>query len=163
MKIKPGIRKTCHFLRSGCVFSAAFILFQNVACAEQSGKIRSYELGTSSSTGLILPNQMNEIGFASSENNIKGWLRESGDWYLEATIQHKSFLCGDYKVGVRFGRGNPSCVDVEWLTEIQYATHEKQCNNVTMNHSGYQTNKALVSHFNSITCAKIEIKCEGSC
>lgn len=131
--------------------------------AEEQGKIKMLQLEISRSSGFSLPNEMKKIVFSTSQNAVSGWLRENGDWYIEATIQHRSFLCADYQVGVQFGQGDTGCLNVNWISDVQYATHQKQCNNAVLVHSGYQSNSDLLSHFGSITCVKAVIKCEGSC
>lgn len=149
--------------RSVIALLAICIIQQNSALAEDTDKTKMYELETSKPSGLVLPNDMKKIVFSTRENAITGWLRENGDWYIEGTIQHRSFLCADYRLGVRFGHGNPACVNVDWFNDVQYATRQKQCNNAIYNHSGYESDSQLAEHFQSITCAKVIIKCNGAC
>ncbi|WP_455219030.1 hypothetical protein [Kaarinaea lacus] len=45
-------------------------------------------------------------------DNATAWLRQNGDFGIEAEIKHAWLLCGDYQVGIRFGIGSPACTNV---------------------------------------------------
>ena len=92
------------------------------------------------------------------------WLRSNGEWYVQTDVRHNRLRCATYQLGVRFGHGTPACVNVEWLTEPQYVTTEKQCNSATRPHAGGDQNPALAPEFERITCAERLIRCiDGAC
>lgn len=95
--------------------------------------------------------------------DFKGWLRYKGGWNLEGTVHHRGLRCGTYRAGLRFGAGNPGCENVQWLTEVFYATDQRQCNNASMWHSGGDINLDLRKDFGRITCAERIISCSGFC
>lgn len=140
-------------------------LVMSKAYAENNtrAEIKRYSAVASKPSGLILPDEMKKIQFKFSNSEISAWVRENGEWYIEGLISHNKFFCADYSLGIRFGEGSAGCIDVKWLTEEQYATHRKQCNNVNMFHSGYETNPKIVPLFGKITCAQAIVKCEGAC
>ncbi len=96
-------------------------------------------------------------------DEFKGWLRNDGEWFVEGDVRHLGLLCADYEMGLRFGAGSPGCANVEWLSEVRYATRRKQCNGATVKHSGSDTEPALSAQFAKITCAERVIRCTGNC
>ena len=96
-------------------------------------------------------------------DNATAWLRQNGDFGIEAEIKHAWLLCGDYQVGIRFGIGSPACTNVSWVTDPHYVTNRKQCNNAWMVHSGAGTEVDIAGDFAQITCAQMLIKCTGKC
>lgn len=96
-------------------------------------------------------------------DGASAWLRQDGNFQLEAEIKHGSLLCGTYEVGLRFGTGSPACTNVSWLGKPHYVTKRKQCNNAWMVHSGSGTEREAASDFSQITCAQLLIKCTGKC
>lgn len=96
-------------------------------------------------------------------DEFKGWLRKDGEWFVEGDVRHFGLLCADYEMGLRFGAGSPGCANVEWLSEVRYATRRKQCNGATVRHSGSDTEPALADQFAKITCAERVIRCTGNC
>ena len=93
----------------------------------------------------------------------KAWLREKGSWHIEGPVAHQGLLCATRELGVRFGVGNPGCTDVRWLSEVDYGTQQKQCNNATAMHSGGGFLPALEPDYLRITCAERVSKCSGNC
>ena len=96
-------------------------------------------------------------------DNATAWLRQNGDFAIEAEIRHGWLLCGDYQVGIRFGIGSPACTNVSWVTDPHYVSKRKQCNNAWMVHSGSATEVGINADFPQITCAQMLIKCTGKC
>ncbi len=94
---------------------------------------------------------------------FKATLNNKGQWKIEGWIQHNGLFCGDYELGLKFGVGNPGCINVKWLSEAKYATHQKQCNNTRMHHSGWESSPEIIKHLNEITCAQSLLKCTGRC
>lgn len=97
-------------------------------------------------------------------DGAKAWLRDNGDFGVDAEIKHQWLLCGTYEVGIRFGIGSPaSCANVSWVTEAQYISRRKQCNNAWMAHAGNGNSIDAATDFPRITCAQLLIKCTGKC
>jgi hypothetical protein len=94
---------------------------------------------------------------------IKAWLREKGSWHIEGPVPHQGLLCATRELGVRFGIGKPGCTNVQWISEVDYGTLQKQCNNATAMHNGGGSQQALEPDFTRITCAERVIKCGGNC
>ena len=141
------------------------VLMSNVFADGDNKKIvvKRFSATVSKPSGLILPDEMKKLQFKFSNAELSAWVRQNGEWYIEGSISHNNFFCADYSLGIRVGEGHPGCIDVKWLTEDQYATRKKQCNNVNMNHSGYQSNSEIAGIFGKITCAQAVVKCEGAC
>lgn len=91
------------------------------------------------------------------------WLRNKGGWYVEGWVNHAGLRCATYRVGVRFGAGQPGCSDVTWLTDVFYVTERTQCNNASQQHVGGDINFSLGKDFARVTCAERVIHCRGSC
>ena len=91
------------------------------------------------------------------------WLRQNGDFGVDAEIKHQWLLCGTYEVGIRFGIGSPACTNVSWVTDPRYVSRRKQCNNAWMVHTGNGNDAEIPGDFPQITCAQLLIKCTGKC
>lgn len=97
-------------------------------------------------------------------DDASAWLRSNGDWYIDGEVIHTRLRCATYQLGMRFGHGNPACVNVEWLTEPRFVTSKKQCNSAVVPHEGGENDPALASEFERITCAERLIRCsDGAC
>ena len=95
--------------------------------------------------------------------DIDAWLLEDGTWQIQGMVQHRGALCAEYRLGMQFGRGNPGCANVEWLTQEQYGTYVVQCNNALVRHVGGGTDPAAAQSFAHITCGQRLIHCSGNC
>jgi hypothetical protein len=91
------------------------------------------------------------------------WVRNGGEWRVEAQVSHPFLLCGTYRVGVHFGIRNPGCTNVQWLTDLDYVTGEIHCNQATRLHVGGDTTEGLRQRFAEISCTERTIKCTGRC
>lgn len=94
---------------------------------------------------------------------VKAWLREKGSWHIEGPVPHQGMFCATRELGVRFGIGNPGCTNVQWISEVDYGTTQKQCNNATALHNGGGSLPILEPDFTRITCAERVIRCSGHC
>jgi len=90
-------------------------------------------------------------------------LRTDGTWRVEAVISHGGLRCGNYRLGVRFGKGKPDCLDVTWLSEPVFAATLKHCNNAERPHQGDGQDALLGDAFDEISCAERLIRCTGLC
>jgi hypothetical protein len=95
--------------------------------------------------------------------DIDAWLLEDGTWHIEGTVQHRSALCAEYRLGMRFGQGSPGCANVEWLTGESYVTYEVQCNNALVRHLGGGSDPVAAQNFAKISCGQRLIYCSGNC
>ncbi|MGD8641096.1 MAG: hypothetical protein PVG89_10740 [Gammaproteobacteria bacterium] len=96
-------------------------------------------------------------------DGANAWLRENGDFGVDAEVKHRWLLCGTYEVGIRFGIGAPACANVSWIGETHYVSRRKQCNNAWMAHAGNGNDIDAANAFPEITCAQLLIKCTGKC
>lgn len=96
-------------------------------------------------------------------NEMKGELNEKGKFKAEGWVAHKRLRCATYQLGVRFGKGELACVNVEWLTDVEFITEMKQCNQSKMHHVGHGENPVIKEIYNEISCAELQIKCTGVC
>jgi hypothetical protein len=94
---------------------------------------------------------------------MRAWLNEDGDWQIHGQVNHSALRCAHYEVGLRFGEGHPGCTDVNWLTEVQYVTRQRQCNSATALHEGGEYKNPIRADFNRVTCAERVIRCRGKC
>lgn len=151
------------------VFLVSAVLLVSVSSASMAETakkkitVKRYSAVVSKQSGLKLPGEMKKLNFKFSNSEISAWVRDNGEWHIQGLVSHKNFFCADYSLGIRLGQGHPGCIDVKWLTEDQYATKKKQCNNVSMNHDGYQSNPEIAKIFSQITCAQGLVRCVGSC
>lgn len=108
---------------------------------------------------VVLKPQQLVFNFGSG----KAALEPKGEWTIEASVAHRGLLCAEYSVGIRFGIGRPGCSNVAWLTDVTYATAQRQCNNATLYHSGGDVQPELAGSFAQISCAERVIRCTGLC
>jgi hypothetical protein len=95
---------------------------------------------------------------------MRAWLNENGDWQIYGQIEHTPLICAVYEVGMRFGEGKGGgCTDVNWLSEVQYVTRERQCNGATARHEGGEYQHYISKDFDRVTCAERVIRCQGKC
>jgi hypothetical protein len=99
----------------------------------------------------------------TKDGEFKAWLRHKGGWEMDGWVQHAGLLCATYRVGVRFGAGKPGCTDVQWLSDVVYATEQRQCNSSSMRHIGGDVSASLGKDFARVTCAERVINCRGNC
>ena len=95
--------------------------------------------------------------------DFKGWLTRDGLWHIEGPVHHRGLLCGTYEVGMRFGIGKPDCTNVEWISEVRYATSRPQCNDAELAHTGTEIDESLMGQFEAISCGERVIRCSGNC
>ncbi|MEO8331442.1 MAG: hypothetical protein ABI479_03350 [Gallionella sp.] len=88
--------------------------------------------------------------------DFTGWLKRDGTRHIEGTARHHGMMCSDYEVGMRFGIGKPDCTDVQWISEMRYATSQSQYNDAEIDES-------LTGLFEDITCGERVIRCSGNC
>lgn len=96
-----------------------------------------------------------------SEGNA--WLKQTGQWHAESWIKHTHFRCAHYRLGIQFGKGEPACLNVKWYGDPVYISRKRQCNNVSVHHTGSSEQRSLVDAFSEVTCARQVIKCSGVC
>lgn len=112
---------------------------------------------------LVLPNDPKQLDFLfDKSSDMKAWVRENGDLFIEGFIRHNHFRCGTYQLGIQFGKGD-GCANVQWYSDPVYVSHKRQCNQAVLHHNGYQNDPNVVAKFDEITCAQLFIKCEGVC
>jgi hypothetical protein len=106
---------------------------------------------------------INRKDFDFGRNIGKAWLAERGELKIETWIEHRGLLCATYEVGIRFGRGEPACTDVDWLAPIHWLTSRRQCNSAIVQHTGVDTDEHMVAVFDQVTCAERVVRCTGNC
>jgi hypothetical protein len=145
---------------TGCVLLASLLAGQQSGHAADEYTRRA-SAPTQPSLGDMATGKRDRLEFGSTD--FKGWVRKDGEWYIEGDVNHLGLVCADYEMGVRFGAGAPGCGNVEWLSEVRYATRRKQCNGATVKHTGGATEPELAGLFGKITCAERVIRCSGNC
>ena len=96
-------------------------------------------------------------------NGVQGWLDGTGAWNIRAEVHHRRLRCGVYETGIQVGRGNPGCSNVEWLTGIEYGTRLRHCNSASRVHGGGGLFTDLANRLEEMTCARVVVRCEGTC
>ena len=124
--------------------------------------------GVTSNTKLPLTvsfqsNKNQPIKKSFQSNEVEGWLQANGDWDIKGTVTHTRLRCATYQLGVQLGKGNPACLNVEWLTEVQYGTLQQQCNSAPVQHVGGGSMPELKSLLEQATCVQVVVKCAGTC
>ena len=95
--------------------------------------------------------------------SIQGSLDGSGAWSLRAEVEHPRLRCATYEAGIRVGRGDASCDNVEWLTAPQFGPERRQCNQATVVHTGSGTLELPQSAVGSVNCVGVVLRCSGAC
>ena len=157
------INNHCHPLVRLVVYFvlAVGLLGMTAAAEEQKTVIKKYSAVARKSIDFGSGGLPQKLDFRF--DSTTAWLRENGEFGLEAEIKHNGLLCGDYEVGIRFGIGVPQCSNVSWITEPYYISRKKQCNNAWMIHSGGGVVADVTDEFKQISCAQLLIKCTGKC
>ena len=96
-------------------------------------------------------------------NTEQGSLDGSGNWSLRAEIEHPRLRCATYEAGIRVGRGDSSCDNVEWLTAPQFGPERRQCNQATVVHTGSGSFALPQAEVGSINCVGVVLRCSGAC
>lgn len=124
-------------------------------------KIKEYTARAQPSTDWTSGGKNQQLDFRYA--NARATLRQNGTIVIEGNVTHKGLLCATYYGGIRFGKGNPGCVDVKWITEPIYLTKQKHCNNAMLPHSGADVDPSAAENFKEITCGQLLLKCKGNC
>jgi len=95
--------------------------------------------------------------------SIQGSLDASGAWSVRAEIDHPRLRCATYEAGIRVGRGDSSCDNVEWLTTPQFGPERRQCNQATVVHSGTGRIDLPQGASGRINCVGVVVRCSGAC
>lgn len=141
-----------------------FVLGASQATGETKENIHRYTVAAEKAPAL--PKQKQSLVFEHGELVVT--LRDGGAWEVDGLVSHSRFFCGTYQVGARFGRGKPACVNVDWMSDVEYVTSLKQCNSAVRIHKGSGSivpDSAPETPFDidTVTCAQIHIKCSGTC
>ncbi len=111
----------------------------------------------------VQTNKAQAIKKSFQGNAVEGWLQQNGDWFIKGTVTHSRLRCATYQLGVQLGKGNPSCLNVEWISEIQYGTMQQQCNSAPVQHTGGGSMPELQNLLEQATCVQVVVKCTGTC
>ncbi|UCC56703.1 MAG: hypothetical protein JSU75_02790 [Gammaproteobacteria bacterium] len=94
---------------------------------------------------------------------MQGWLDETGIWQFSMEVHHGRLRCATYETGIRLGKGNPACSNVEWLTGIEPVSRLRHCNSATRIHAGGGEISRAASRFAETSCVRVVVRCEGNC
>ena len=100
---------------------------------------------------------------AFEKQGVQGWVDQAGAWHIEAEVHHGRIRCGTYETGIQLGRGNAACSDVQWLTGVEFVARQRQCNSATRLHRGSGRFSEAVSRLEQVSCARLVVRCEGTC
>ncbi len=138
-----------------CIFSG----YTNAETA-YTGAVRKVDLPLVAETQFN-PKQALKKSFEASD--LKGWLSADSDWFIEGTVTHQRLRCASYELGIQLGKVSPACLNVEWLTDVQYGTRKKHCNSATLVHVGGGEMPELRNILKDATCVKVVTRCTGTC
>lgn len=94
---------------------------------------------------------------------MEGRLTQTGEWTIKGTVQHTRLRCGTYELGLQVGRGSTACTNVEWTTDVQYGTRHTHCNSAARVHTGGGEFPQLAGVLQQSSCARVVIRCQGTC
>ena len=97
------------------------------------------------------------------QQGIRGWLDRTGAWHIRREVAHNRLRCATYETGIRAGTGNPGCSDVEWLSDVGYATRMRHCNSATRLHEGDGRFDSSGDRLEGVTCVRVVVRCQGAC
>jgi len=137
-------------------------VFPSYAKAETAytGAVRKIDLPLVAATQF---NQKQPLKKSFEARDLKGWLSADSNWYIEGTVTHQRLRCASYELGIQLGKGSPGCLNIEWLTDVQYGTRKKHCNSATLVHVGGGEMPELRNILKDATCVKIITRCTGTC
>ncbi len=92
-----------------------------------------------------------------------GRIEKDGVWTITGPVTHNRIRCATYETGIQFGKGNPACSHVKWLTGIEYGTRQTHCNSATLIHRGGGKFTDVEGVFGTLTCARAVTRCSGAC
>ena len=98
-----------------------------------------------------------------SRRGARGWIQQTGAWHISSAVVHTRLRCATYETGIQLGKGNPACTNVEWLTNVDYGTRRTHCNSATLVHTGGGGFANMADIFETSTCVRVVIRCEGIC
>jgi hypothetical protein len=104
-----------------------------------------------------------ERRWAFTGPSAQGSLDASGVWSVRAEIEHRRLRCATYEAGIRVGRGDSSCDNVEWLTAPQFGPERLQCNQATLVHTGNGRIDLPQGAVGSMNCVGVVWRCRGGC
>ena len=136
------------------------LLLAGVAIADNT-KIKKDSVYAQKSTDWSSGGTKQQLDFKFGA--AKASLRQDGVIQFEGTVSHMGLRCATYSAGIQFGKGNPRCTDVEWITEPVYLTSQKHCNNAELVHTGADKDAKAAERFDDITCGQYLLKCVGTC
>ena len=99
----------------------------------------------------------------AGEDSVSAWINSDGDFFARGWVEHRGLRCATYKLGIRFGIGNPACSQVQWVTETRYLSSHSQCNNAPIQHRGGGNDPKIKAQFAGINCAERAVLCRGNC
>ncbi len=126
----------------------------------QGRVVRQFELPLVSSAQTI-SGQASRSTFQIQ--GTQGWLDATAAWHISGEVHHGRLRCATYETGLQLGRGNPGCSNVEWLTDVEYVTRMRHCNNVTRLHVGDGRFSDMASRLEEVSCVRVAVRCEGAC
>ena len=97
------------------------------------------------------------------KQGIQGWLDETAAWHISGEVDHGRLRCATYETGLQLGRGNPGCSNVEWLTDVEYATRLRHCNSAKRLHVGDGRFSGMANRLEEVSCVRVTVRCEGIC
>lgn len=100
-------------------------------------------------------------GRVFSAGAIRGTLQDDGTWTLRTEVAHTRLRCATYETGIRLGIGDGSCANARWLTDIERATRQTQCNAATVIHSGGGEIDLPTDAIESANCVRVLVGCTG--
>ena len=108
-----------------------------------------------------IPGQPSRSSF--QRQGMRGWLDNAGAWHIRGEIQHARLRCATYETGIQLGRGDRACSSPEWLTDVEYTTSLRHCNQATRLHEGGGTFSATQNRLDEVNCVRVLVRCAGAC
>ncbi|MGD8785401.1 MAG: hypothetical protein PVG75_13235 [Thioalkalispiraceae bacterium] len=146
------------------VLPLIFLLLITPVCADDApgypGVVNKVDLPLVAETQF---NQRDELKKSFRTREVEGWLSADTNWFIKGTVSHQRLRCATYNIGIQLGKGNPACLNVEWLTNVEYGTKKKQCNSVSMVHTGGGMMPELANLLTEATCVRVVTRCSGAC
>jgi len=136
------------------------LLTFSVNATDYPGAVKIYDIKLNQETQF---NAKQALKKTFKDFNTEGWLADNGEWHIKGTVTHNRLRCATYQLGVQLGKGNPACLNIEWLTDVQYGTTRQHCNSSPLVHVGGGNLPALTNILKDATCARVVVRCTGTC
>ena len=124
------------------------------------GVVNKMDLPLSAETQF---NSKQDLKMSFQYQDVEGWFSSDSNWYIKGMVTHNRLRCATYQLGIQLGKGKPACLNVEWISDVNYGTSKKHCNSAPLTHVGGGEMPELRNILRDATCVRVVTRCTGTC